>query len=74
MSRRIPKHQVSTLMRALAKRARRRVKNGWRPTCEEIVHYEVIPKPCGDSATHVDHNMRPLCDLHAAGVTYAERI
>ena len=68
--RRIPRHQVSTFMRALAKRARRRVRNGWRPTCEERIG-EIL---CGDPATHVDYNMRPLCDLHAAGVTYAERI
>ena len=70
--RRIPKSQVSQLMRALAKRARRRVKNGWRPTCVEPINPNA--EMCGDLATHVDHNGRPLCDLHASGVPYAERI
>ena len=61
-------------MRALAKRARRRVKNGWRPVCEFLIPICETTRVCLEPATHVDHNMKPLCDLHAAGVTYAERI
>ena len=70
MSRVIPKSQVPQFMRALAKRARKRVARGWDPLCE---CERLEPARCAERATHVDHNARPLCGDHAALETYAEK-
>lgn len=86
MSRVIPKSHAKFFMKALAKRARRRVKNGWKPACEHVIANVlcggILPSPnnlplgpiaCGKPATHVDHNMKPLCAAHIKGLLYAER-
>ncbi len=69
----IPKSQVGQFMQALAKRARKRYARGWHPVCEFRTPKDAIE--CNQSATHVDHNAKPLCADHAAEATgsYIER-
>lgn len=69
----IPAAEVWQFMRAMARRARRMMKNGWRPACVAYRDGSEPPAKCGKPATHVCLG-GPMCRRHASKEQHAEQI